>query len=56
MALIVNQNRVERDLNVCAIGLDLLRLSLLHKSGNAHFTGDEDSGKVFLGELIAFAV
>ena len=37
-------------------GLDILRLALLNKSGCKHFVGDEDSGKVFVGELLAFAV
>ena len=41
---------------ILAIGLDFLRLALLNECGCKHFVGDEDSGKVFLGELLAFAV
>lgn len=37
-------------------GLDLLRLALLNDHGSSHFIGDADNGKVFLGELLAFAV
>lgn len=37
-------------------GLDILRLALLNESGCKYFLGDEDSGKVFLGELLALAV
>ena len=37
-------------------GLDLLRLALLNDDGSSHFIGDVDNGKVFLGELLAFAV
>ena len=37
-------------------GLDVLRLALLNECGCRYFVGDEDSGKVFLGELLAFAL
>ena len=43
-------------LSLNGTGLDILRLALLNKSGCKHFVGDEDSGKVFVGELLAFAV
>lgn len=38
------------------VGLDLLRLALLSENGQDYFFGDPDNGKVFLGELFAFAV
>ena len=38
------------------IGLDLLRLALLNDAGSRHFISDPDNGKVFLGELLAYAV
>ena len=38
------------------VGLDLLRLALLSENGLKFFFGDPDNGKVFLGELFAFAV
>ena len=38
------------------LGLDLLRLALLNDSGSKHFISDVDSGKAFLGELLAFAM
>ena len=41
---------------VCILGLDLLRLALLSENGLKFFFGDPDNGKVFLGELFAFAV
>ena len=37
-------------------GLDLLRLALLNDSGSNYFISDVDSGKAFLGELLAFAL
>jgi len=37
-------------------GLDLLRLALLNDSGSKYFISDVDSGKAFLGELLAFAL
>lgn len=40
----------------CASGLDILRLALLSENGLKFFFGDSDNGKVFLGELFAFAV
>ena len=36
-------------------GLDLLRLAMLNDCGIHHFIRDGDHGKVFLGELMAFA-
>ena len=44
------------DLYVVVVGIDILRLALLNQSGSKYFVGDDDSGKVFLGELLALAV
>lgn len=43
-------------ISLSLLGLDLLRLALLNNSGSKHFISDVDSGKAFLGELLAFAM